>query len=418
MGNPTKKKQLQNILWGLFIGDALAMPAHWYYSLENLKRDFDGGVTGYTDPPHPHAESFMVGAGYYPDIEQAKKHHRPYEILHEHAHFYNTSYGETEIPLVDQEQEHGHHVPPKINRYHYHHGLRAGENTLGANLSRLLIQTINQCGRYIPERFLEEFVSYMTTSGNNQDPYLEIYIREWFERFAMGFPLEGCAQSQRNVWSIGSHGGMIRPMVMALLCQSAYQGIGVALEHQNLTHRSETVSSGLTILVPLLFDLMEGMEPKKAILRHAKHVRLPKITGEELFAMYKKHEGPENIDPKMMWELHMTFRDEPFDLEKLAAEQNDEEVVKKLIATACYPEHGVPLILYLLYKYHDDFEKCLLANVNAGGDNVHRGMLLGMLAGAITESVPEHLTRNLLAHEELKTEIDGFCDIALGGAGI
>lgn len=418
MRNKKTKLQLQNILWGLFIGDALAMPAHWYYSLENLKKDFNGGVTTYTDPPHPHPESFMVGAGYYPDIELAKKHQRPYEILHEHAHFYNTSYGETEIPLEEQEQEHGHHVPPKTNRYHYHHGLRAGENTLGANLTHLLLQTVNQSDRYIPERFLEEFVHYMTDPGANKDPYMEIYIREWFERFAMGFPIEGCAQSQRNVWSIGSHGGMIRPMVLSLLCAGTYQGIGVALEHQHLTHRSETVASGLTILVPLLFDLIEGMEPKKAILRHAKHVRLPKISGEELFAMYKAHEGPQNIDRNTMWELHMTFRDEPFDLEKLVSDYSDEEVIKGMIATACYPEHGVPLILYLLYKYHDDFEACLLANVNAGGDNVHRGMLLGMLAGAITKEIPGHLIEGLTAREELQKTIDGYCSIALGGAGV
>jgi len=418
MRKTAKNRQLQNILWGLFIGDALAMPAHWYYSLENLKKDFGGGVTGYTDPPHPHPESFMVGSGYYPDIEQAKRHQRPYEILHDHAPFYNTSYGETEIPLVDQEPEHGHHVPPKTNRYHYHHGLRAGENTLGANLTRLLIQTVNQGSRYIPERFLEEFVTYMTDPEANKDPYLEIYIREWFERFAMGFPFDGCAQSQRNVWSIGSHGGMIRPMVLALLCESAYQGIGVALEHQQLTHRSESIASGLTILLPLLFDLMEGMEPKKAILRHARHVRLPKITGEELYTLYKEHEGPQNIDREMMWELHMTFRDEPLDLEKLVNEHTDEEVIKKLIATACYPEHGVPLILYLLYKYHDDFEQCLLANVNAGGDNVHRGMLLGMLAGAMSDTIPIHLIDGLKASDALRREIDDFCDIALGGAGI
>ena len=119
-----------------------------------------------------------------------------------------------------------------------------------------------------------------------------------------------------------------------------------------------------------------------------------------------------------MWELHMTFRDDPFDLEKLVETYSDDEVIKGMIATACYPEHGVPLILYLLYKYHDAFEACLLANTNAGGDNVHRGMLLGMLAGAISGGIPAHLLRGLAKHDELAKEIDAFCDIALGGAGI
>ena len=27
-------------LWGLFVGDALAMPVHWYYDVAALQRDF------------------------------------------------------------------------------------------------------------------------------------------------------------------------------------------------------------------------------------------------------------------------------------------------------------------------------------------------------------------------------------------
>jgi ADP-ribosylglycohydrolase len=30
-------------LWGIFIGDALAMPVHWYYNLATLKQHFPKG---------------------------------------------------------------------------------------------------------------------------------------------------------------------------------------------------------------------------------------------------------------------------------------------------------------------------------------------------------------------------------------
>ena len=43
-----KKIRMENALWGLFIGDSLAMPAHWFYNIENIKKTFDGGVTGFT----------------------------------------------------------------------------------------------------------------------------------------------------------------------------------------------------------------------------------------------------------------------------------------------------------------------------------------------------------------------------------
>ena len=49
-----RQRRLKNALWGLFIGDALAMPAHWYYNTGNIVKDFNGGISGYVDPPNPH----------------------------------------------------------------------------------------------------------------------------------------------------------------------------------------------------------------------------------------------------------------------------------------------------------------------------------------------------------------------------
>ena len=65
-----------------------------------------------------------------------------------------------------------------------------------------------------------------------------------------------------------------------------------------------------------------------------------------------------------------------------------------------------------------DVETALLANANAGGDNVHRGMVLGILLGAANHELPEYLKRGLIAFEELQTEIDAFSDIALNGNNI
>jgi len=73
-----RKSRIEAALWGLFVGDALAMPAHWYYNRDNIRADFGGGITGYQDPPHPHPEAFMVGMGYFPKCqrERARKRRR------------------------------------------------------------------------------------------------------------------------------------------------------------------------------------------------------------------------------------------------------------------------------------------------------------------------------------------------------
>lgn len=58
----------------------------------------------------------------------------------------------------------------------------------------------------------------------------------------------------------------------------------------------------------------------------------------------------------------------------------------------------------------EDIEQILLANANIGGENVHRGAVLGALLGAATgrSGIPEHLLRGLKDVGALEQEIDNF----------
>jgi hypothetical protein len=269
-------------------------------------------------------------------------------------------------------------------------------------------------GRYDDRAFVEDFIDYMTTPGLNRDPYTEIYIRRWFENYSQGLPIHCCAEMQRSVWSIGAHGGCIRPLVVALMAANAYQGIGLAIEHQNLTHRSENVASALHILVPLLFDLASGRDRSSALKRYASYVHSPRIRGDELFAMYREYKGPGNIPNEIMWQLHTQLKREPFTLEELPT--LPEEEIVRILATACYPEHGLPLLLCLIKKHDFGVRESLLANANAGGDNVHRGMIMGLLAGSAAPEIPEELILGLKDHKELGKEIMAFSELAFAGS--
>lgn len=412
-----RKKRIANALWGLFVADALAMPAHWFYTLETLYDTFNGGLTGYVSPPHPHPESFMVGMDYKPDVARAKELGRPYDILHKHARFYDTTYGELTIQLSERESGHGHDAPPVQERYHYHHGLRAGENTLGAHLVRVFLRAVAGQGRYDPEAFLQGFIEHLTTPGRNKDPYTEIYIRRWFENYAQGRPPESCAALQRETWSISGHGGVVRPLILSMMAPSAYQAMGLAVEHQNLTHRSESCVSALFLLVPLLQGLLSGEDPMSAIPRYSRLLRLPTISGAELTQIYREHNGPNNIPREQMWRMHNTFDRQPFDLETMAELADPPSIVGGRLATACYPEHGLPLMLYLARRQLFDYRASVLANANMGGDNVHRGMLLGLLLGAVNRP-PEELVQGLVDVAELDKEIEAFAAVAATGQGI
>jgi hypothetical protein len=64
------------------------------------------------------------------------------------------------------------------------------------------------------------------------------------------------------------------------------------------------------------------------------------------------------------------------DMNKIINNSNGDPMV------ACYIDSSFPALLFLGYKYADSAEKAILANANAGGENVARGSLLGSLIGA------------------------------------
>lgn len=68
-------------------------------------------------------------------------------------------------------------------------------------------------------------------------------------------------------------------------------------------------------------------------------------------------------------------------------------------------------------KYGENFEEAVLANANCGGENVHRGAVLGALLGAYhgDQGIPEHLKSGLHDSEALRQEIEAF-KAALAGA--
>jgi len=49
MSSTCNVDRLKATLFGLYVGDATAMPVHWHYDLNQLKRDY-GTVTGYMKP--------------------------------------------------------------------------------------------------------------------------------------------------------------------------------------------------------------------------------------------------------------------------------------------------------------------------------------------------------------------------------
>lgn len=76
---------------------------------------------------------------------------------------------------------------------------------------------------------------------------------------------------------------------------------------------------------------------------------------------------------------------------------------------ACYIDSSYPALLFFAYKYADSPEAAILANANAGGENVARGSLLGALMGA-KHGLPSFpaWAHGLKQKDAIMHEIDGF----------
>ena len=83
-----------------------------------------------------------------------------------------------------------------------------------------------------------------------------------------------------------------------------------------------------------------------------------------------------------------------------------------LFSPACYIEHSGPSVLYLLAKYKTDAEQALIANAEAGGDNCHRGAILGALLGAAggTGVFPSRWIEQLHDRTMILEEIERFIE--------
>ena len=83
------------------------------------------------------------------------------------------------------------------------------------------------------------------------------------------------------------------------------------------------------------------------------------------------------------------------------AQRPDEEVIGSILSPACYLKDAFPASIFLAWKYSNNLESALIANTNLGGDNCHRGIVVGALVGASGAAIPLHWAKNLLCREIL-----------------
>ncbi|MDO9052260.1 MAG: ADP-ribosylglycohydrolase family protein [Methylotenera sp.] len=351
-----KADRMRGALWGMFVGDALAMPVHWYYNIAALWQDF-GQIRDYQAPKAHHPNSIMALA----NTSKAGRGTQEGDIV-------------GNVILKGKKQHWG-----QANR-HYHQGMHAGDNTLNLLCARVLLGSLNTVGHYDSADFLREYIGFMTEPDRHNDTYAESYHRDFFANYAKGVTPDNCAGTEGH--DTASMGGLVSlPLVIlaALRDGDLATTNEAALRQQRLTHRSSLLERHSLQLSILLFHIFHDVNPNSEQLACAAASRLSFPAAEVIESVRRN-------------------------------QSSDLEVIGGLLSPACYIDQSFPSVLYLAARYPNDFEAALIANTNVGGDNCHRGAVLGAILGASLgfEAIPKRWINGLTSHVELNDEIEKF----------
>lgn len=350
-----------------FVGDSLAAPAHWYYRPAEILRDFPPlGIQELRPCPARHPGAIMS--------------------LHSTKRGGRSGRGKTNAKpaaeIIGEVILKGRRDYWKQSGTHYHRELPAGENTLNAWCARWLTEDLTEHGGYDSERWLARYIDRMTADPPaHPDTYAESYHRGFFANWIAGAPARDCGAVTHDTASIGAL-VTVTPLALTLLrpaTENATRSLAdtqsICRQHAAFTHPDPLVDRVIDAYVILLDRLI--------------------------------HRAPDTpADPA--WFCQAAMAVPGVRIEGLLEAQSSQAVASRF-SIACYLDGSWPIVCALAARHLDSPREALLVNTNLGGDNVHRGWVLGSLLGAAQapgSSLPwfEELHR----YEELKSMIDAW----------
>lgn len=354
-----KRRRVKAALINLFIGDSLSMPVHWYYNPGDIIRQFGNpGVTTLHDAPDTHPSSIMslhstrLGGRSRRQAKVAK------EII-------------GEVILKGKQ-----HLWGRTNG-HYHHGMKAGENTLNAWCAWQLIEHLLENASYQPADWVNAYIDFMTADPPiHPDTYAESYHRAFFANWITGNEPLQCGGLTHDTPSMGAL-VTVAPLALSLLgsAMSTQDVCTICRAHVSITHPDDTLLQVVDAYVNLMNHLLERDEHD---YRTDPFINAAgAIKGTRLDQLLKNNRG-------------------------------DAYVLGRTYSLACYITDSWPSVCYLAAKYQSDDARALLVNTNLGGENAHRGSVLGTLAGLSCAHYREDWFEGLALNSKLDNALEDY----------
>ena len=333
-------------LLGAFIGDALGLGPHWYYDLDQLRRDYGPWIDDYTDP--------------------------------------------------------------KPGRYHV--GLKAGDLSQAGIILKLTLQSLASCGGYDQDDFCrrldeELFPQLDGTPAQGPGGYTSQSIREaWRRRIEQGRPWGETGGDADTTEAIE------RTLAIAVRYARQPAQLACHVAANTLLTQADSTIGALTVAFgAVLGQLVQGRALDTRIsgrlMALVKSGELPfhVVTADDL-------QPPQPGDPDPPRAGRFASPDALLTPSCVAAAAADPEVriepawkVSLVYGMPCAIYHQLPAAYYLAARFRDDFEAAVLHAVNGGGQNQARAMLAGALVGAQVGlgGIPRRFVDGLTEAEEL-----------------
>ena len=204
----------------------MASPTHWYYGgLPQIRADYgSAGITDYTKPKLELRGSILNksntnGGG-------------------------RGSYSKRGLSIIGDVINHGKREywdPAKS--IHYHATLQKGENTLEAQLARVLMKSIvANNGVFNADHFREAYIKFMTTPGSHNDTYASTCHRMFFANLMLKkLPPKDCPDNDMH--NVDTIDGLVLPTISAMTAANEKDAGNVAAATAAVTRRSSQLES-------------------------------------------------------------------------------------------------------------------------------------------------------------------------------
>jgi ADP-ribosyl-[dinitrogen reductase] hydrolase len=331
-------------LLGALVADAVALPVHWYYDVAALDRDYPElcrlpESLNYLAPRSPHPDSILWRSSYVAAGPQ-------FDILGDQATFWGR------------------------RGVHYHQLLPAGGNTLNFQLAVELYRMLRRDRDYDPERWLDHYVAFMRAPARHRDTYVEEYHRHFFTNLAAGRKPINCGVRDVHI------GGLVPvPAIVAGLGPRHPDLRRIVRLHVSLTHKDDDVLAAADAFTRMLVRLTREDRPPEDL----RTVLLEE--GRDWISAARAAEWQRRCD-------------------SLGGVCPDRAVVGGVLSPACYIPDAFPAALFFAWRHADDFAAGIRANALCGGDNCHRGVVVGALLAAAA-TIPSRLLAGLAAGDRV-----------------